>query len=632
MAIAESMTNLATSGVFISMRKFVRLFLYGICFASFVPANATAANTQIPQAKYRPPDNVTMIELHGTSEAGGLTGRFTMIVDLRSGRYVAQRDYGIYSEAAGFDGRLGWKRDRSGASHFLDSDPGRAITATEAWLFRRGWCDGENVATKVEPRPDEEDGEVREAVWNVTPKGGIPVLLRFEKTNGLLRQSEVSLWSSRLVRHYSDWREIEGVLIPFAEKDEYPEDESLEIIKIESAKVNPQNVSAKIFERPPNIHDYAINGDKISTIVPYEDDGVGRIFVPVFIDGKGPYPFEIDTGGHLILTSATAEKLNLKPIGNANATGGGTGVLHEGTVRAKEIRIGDAVIRDQPVWVIPLPDSSNDRGPRAPRAGFLGLELFERFAVHVDRKAKTVTLTPLEKFDGKAQGVRLPIYFTEDAPLARGSFNGVSGDFELDSGNAGPAIIEGYWAHEHDLESLLARGLPWAGSGVGGDYGEKLSRGDVTLGPIKFPHEVVSYAGLVQRGSESTKLQAGVVGESSLYQFDMVYDYAREQVWIDPKTNVPPRAFNRAGLRLKKEKPNAFTVAFVVPNSPAQTAGVKNGDQILSISEKPASQLSYSDAVVIFSQSEGTKITLLVSPKGGGPMRRVGLQLKEMLP
>jgi len=630
MAIAERRTNLATGGVFISMSKFVRLFLYGICFASFVSANATAANSQIPQAKYRP-DNVTMIELRGTSEAGGLTGRFTIIVDLRSGRYVAQRDYGIYSEATGFDGRLGWKRDRSGASHFLDSDPARAITATGAWLFRRGWC-GEGNEAKLDAKPDEKDGEVTEAVWNVTPKGGIPVLLRFEKVNGLLRQSEVSLWSSRLIRHYSDWREIDGVLIPFAEKDEYPEDESVELIKIDSAKVNPRSVDSKIFERPPNIHDYAINGNKLSTTVPYEDDGVGRIFVPMFIDDKGPYPFEIDTGGHLILTSATAEKLNLKPIGNANTTGGGSGVMHEGTVRAKEIRIGDAVIRDQPVWVIPLPDSSNDRGPRAPRAGFLGLELFERFAVQLDRKAKAVTLTPLEKFDGKAQGVRLPICFTEDAPLTRGSFNGVSGDFELDSGNAGPAIIEGYWAHEHALESLLARGLPWAGSGVGGDYGEKLSHGDITLGPIKFPHEVVSYAGLVQRGSESTKLQAGVIGESSLYQFDMVYDYAREQVWLDPKTNVPRRAFNRAGLRLKKEKPNAFTVAFVAPNSPAETAGIKNGDQILSINDKPASQLSYSDAVVIFSQSEGAKITLLVSPKAGGSTSRVGLRLKEMLP
>jgi C-terminal processing protease CtpA/Prc len=88
----------------------------------------------------------------------------------------------------------------------------------------------------------------------------------------------------------------------------------------------------------------------------------------------------------------------------------------------------------------------------------------------------------------------------------------------------------------------------------------------------------------------------------------------------------------RAGLRLKKEKPNAFTVAFVAPNSPAENAGIKNGDQILSINEKPASQLSYSDAVVIFSQSEGTKITLLAGPKAGRSTRRMGLRLKETLP
>ena len=133
----------------------VPLVLCGISLASVLSVTAIAADAQIPQAKYRPPNNVRMIELRGNSEASGLTGRFTMIVDLRSGRYIIERDYGIYSEAIGFDGRLGWKRDRSGASHFLDSDPARAITATEAWLFRRGWCEGENGATRVESRPPE---------------------------------------------------------------------------------------------------------------------------------------------------------------------------------------------------------------------------------------------------------------------------------------------------------------------------------------------------------------------------------------------------------------------------------------------------------------------------------------------
>src|SRR5438128_9414057 len=79
----------------------------------------------------------------------------------------------------------------------------------------------------------------------------------------------------------------------------------------------------------------------------------------------------------------------------------------------------------------------------------------------------------------------------------------------------------------------------------------------------------------------------GFVGESLLYRFDIVYDYAREQVWIDPKTDIPLRPFNRGGLRLRKDAPDAFTVIFVAPNSPAEMAKIKEGDQIRSIGALP---------------------------------------------
>src|SRR5437660_12447406 len=114
----------------------VPLVLCGISLASVLSVNAIAADAQIPQAKYQPPNNVTMIELRGKSEARGLTGRFTVLVDLRFGRYIIGRDYGIYSEPVGFDGRLGWKRDALGARQSLAWDPGRASPATDGSLVR----------------------------------------------------------------------------------------------------------------------------------------------------------------------------------------------------------------------------------------------------------------------------------------------------------------------------------------------------------------------------------------------------------------------------------------------------------------------------------------------------------------
>ena len=117
-------------------------------------------------------------------------------------------------------------------------------------------------------------------------------------------------------------------------------------------------------------------------------------------------------------------------VGDFRSTGGGVGVVRAGLVRVREIRIGSAIIRSQAAKVVPLRESSNDRGPRPPRAGILGLELFERFAVQLHRASKTVTLKPLETFVAAPESVSLPIRFNEDAPLTAGTFNGVAGDFE----------------------------------------------------------------------------------------------------------------------------------------------------------------------------------------------------------
>ena len=43
-------------------------------------------------------------------------------------------------------------------------------------------------------------------------------------------------------------------------------------------------------------------------------------------------------------------------------------------------------------------------------------------------------------------GDKLALKFAEDAPLIAGSFAHRPGDFMLDTGNAGPTIIEDFWA------------------------------------------------------------------------------------------------------------------------------------------------------------------------------------------
>ena len=500
---------------------------FGLFLAALAPSMGLAQSV-LPQVGCAEWQHASALTLEGTIQKGGLQGQFTLRLDTRDGRNTVSRDFGVFSESSGFDGRVGWSRDRSDGSHDLNAEAARAISTTESWILRRGWCDVHGIA--VEPMPDESDGGVTVRVWRVTPKNGVLSILRFDRDSGLLRQSEYRMWGNRLIRHYDDWRDVgRGILVAFSERDEDPEDEETETITLSSVRLGTRHFPKSTFARPAQPKDYTILSGARSTTVPYEDDGGARIYVPVFLNGQGPYAFEIDTGGHLIIGTELAKSLQLQPAGQFANTGAGTAVTLTGAVADQEILIGNAVIHRQVAKVRPF---SNDRVTgKAPRLGLLGLELFERFAVRIDRARKEVELTPLEKFTG-GSGTALPIQFIEDAPLTRGAYNGVPGDFEIDSGNAGPTIIEGYWAHAHGLDVTLAKGLQrTAGTGASA-YQEWLSRGDLELGSIKLPHQMISYVGEPARGSESTQLQAGVAGEWALRCFDMTYDYARRIIWV----------------------------------------------------------------------------------------------------
>ena len=597
-------------------------------------ANSSRADSAnpLPQATCIGWNKVVTITTRGRTEDEGFKGAVTKTLDARTGKYVFVGDYGMYKVADGFDGKFDWSQDWSGASHYLNSRAAQSISITRAWLRRRGWCQSNLEQAEITALPDKVDGSTAETVWRVTPKNGSAAVLNFARDTGLLRSSEIRKEFNRYIQRYDDWKDIGGgVLFPFTQRNGSP-DEDATVSTVAAANYDARQGPTSAFAKPAQPRDYRILGGAHSATVPYEDGGRGRIYVSVLIDDQGPFPFEVDTGASLILTPETAAKIHLVPVGNIANSGGGPGIDHSGLVRTREIRIGSAIIQNQIANVLAISKIGNDRGARPPRAGILGLELFERFAVQLDRTAKTLTLTPLERFQGVTGDRTIPIRFTDDSPEVLGSFNGVSGDFMLDTGDAAPAIIYGYWAEEHGLAQRLSRGVQWSGVGVGGEFPVLLSRGDFTLGPLNLPRQVVSYRALGKHGDSSTHLLAGIIGESALYRFNMTYDYGHQVVWVDPKPKVPERAYNRAGLELRRDATGMLEITIVAPNSAGAIAGLKVGDRISAINSQPVSQLAPSDALVIFAGPIGSKVDLLVTPKDSGAPRSIEIQLEELLP
>jgi hypothetical protein len=226
------------------------------------------------------------------------------------------------------------------------------------------------------------------------PQGVAPIQLEYDSDTGLLRSATLEYSENLLIRHYGDWREVApGLQVAFKQEDEDPEDESTSVFVVETASLQRQLTSAAFSAPPPPEEAHFLDGQRAST-VPYEDDQRTRIYIPVYLNGKRPFAFELDSGGHFILTSQTPSALGLESQGKFASTGAGNDVLKAGYLSVDSVRIGTAQLVNQAAKVLPWSAAKNARGTKPPRAGLLGLELFERFRIAIDRSKQTVTLAP----------------------------------------------------------------------------------------------------------------------------------------------------------------------------------------------------------------------------------------------
>jgi hypothetical protein len=541
-----------------------------------------------------------ILVVSGEIETGGLTGRLERRVETGSGRLFEADDLGIVVTRNGFDGTVAWTQDMSGGVHDLNSGFARRLATSMAWLDGRQGC-AAALQDGMTPlgRPVEKGR--RFTAWKAAPPGGVPFELWYDARTGQLDRAFFQMSESRLIRHFARWRDIGGGrLVAFSQRDEFPEDEDETVRRIAHATVH-EAAKPRDFARPQPPRDTAMLHGRASTSVHYQDDHRTRIYIPAYLNGKGPFLFELDNGGHDILTTETAQELGLTGTGSINSTGAGNAVTQSGIARVARIQVGDAVMSDQPVSIRKFSPASNDRSPNPPRAGILGLELFERFVVAIDRRSKTVTLKPFGS-DDHPSGVLMPLVFAEDAPLISGSYRGRPGDFMLDTGNAGPTIIEDYWARALGLSAALDNGV---------QRGEtRVSVGPVGVGPIELRHELVCYYGPAERGSEYSRSVAGVYGEPLLSRFNATYDYSRGTVWLDLLPEVDPLPFDRSGLSLAKADEGLFKIAAVMSGSPAEDAGIRAGDLVGAIQGVQSRMLSRADAAAILREKVGKAVML----------------------
>jgi predicted aspartyl protease len=117
------------------------------------------------------------------------------------------------------------------------------------------------------------------------------------------------------------------------------------------------------------------------------EDRVGRIVVPVEIDGRGSFRFILDTGANTsVMSEATALALGMTPVAGLQVNVNGvTGAAAMPAVRVESLRAGELLLKDQRLPVLPA-------AVFAGANGILGVDALQDARIEVDFAHDRVTV------------------------------------------------------------------------------------------------------------------------------------------------------------------------------------------------------------------------------------------------
>jgi hypothetical protein len=559
----------------------------------------------------------------------GLAGSRTDSVDLQTGAFVQATQAGIVGEAAGFDGSIPWMRDTSGANTAQEGGDRIAVAINAAY---RGanlwWRPGYGGATLVYGGRETIDGRALDRL-SVTPRNGKPFGAWFDANTHLLARITEDRQFFHTQTVFADYRREGGWMLAHTVTiDNGSGEANFEHLRLTRFSVGtPRPLTA--YSRPTAPPTGAsIDAGAASVTLPFRLLN-NHIYVSATVNGKGPYTFIVDTGGHLLIAPQVVAELGFKSVGAASMSGAGDKTAASGFTHVDEVALGAVRMRNQLGFVAPIYDPAIE-GVRVD--GMFGFELFRRFAVRIDYGHQTLTITDPARFDPTGAGTAIHFVFYDHLPMVSGLIADLPARFDIDTGSRSEVDITGPFVKVHDLHARFPQGVSAVtGWGIGGPSRSYVVRlPSLTLGGLRVSAPV---AGLSEDkgGSFSDPNYAANIGSGFLKRFVVTFDYAHQNMYLKPAApaSIDAGRFDRSGMWINAG-PEGYVVTDVAAGGPAAQAGIQVGDVITRLDGTAVRFEGLSDArILLRARPPGTQVRMDLKRNGG--VKEVTLVLREQI-
>ncbi|HRF58815.1 MAG TPA: PDZ domain-containing protein [Fimbriimonadaceae bacterium] len=353
--------------------------------------------------------------------------------------------------------------------------------------------------------------------------------------------------------------------------------------------------------------------------------GEDAIILDATVNGK-KCSFMFDTGfsGSFVLD----DTINIGKADGEITLQDFVGTFAAKTVKLTTLKFGDSAVPiDHTMSVVQQPLAHMSFSYNTHTDGIMGMETLQNYVVEINVEKQKMILHPRTMDITKRTPDNIKTFLVKMLPTGVNSIkldvvakNGKKMRLGFDTGNAFFATTHkdvlqriGLWGENDSVKFMRSA---WVASGPVDSWYKFMT--ELTIFGVPVRQSVWSIIDLPSSSAEDD----GTVGFQFLKNFNSILDIDRRRVWMENftgKTGNDPVA--DIGVSMAFDPRNKrMRVYRVMPASPGEKAGIKAGDDVLSIDGTELLDVGFRDVEKLLEGKKGSKVKLAVS-RGGNLQR-----------